>query len=502
MLRIRLVIPPEKERILVMYGQIQLVSGKLDIPLASSTFGIPQLESRKARGEYQMEDMIYCKGDVWVEDAITKKNRCDVGTFSFTKLNTSTDSRDFTITVPQQQSVEIETPSIKFRDKTKDSEKNADDFSLPAVPSLDPEGELPRGAYFRHGSSQTNPKDHCRLALALDVTKRTNTDELDKTQTVRDLQRYFDNGFQTFHIKSGSTFLQDTQEEILGRFFMETPQMAKDTCNVVIPMKLPILEKPSMASLFVRKTVTSSLLRLGLESIDCIQLYQDRESASFLDVLESLEDLKREGLVQSISLRNIPLQQIRNAHLNDFEIASSQIHCSILDPSAYTAEQKLLCSDLALPLLVESSLAGGLLSDLYLHKKFEPLPSQLSVSSRHQLVKKMPVWNKRLAGSATTTIPWQRYQTETLPVLSHIALKHRVSIATVCLRWVLQLDHVASSIVSCSLLGNTEDGSKITKRIKSYRDVFRFELDEDDMQQLWELSGMEDPVQEDMNLSF
>ena len=103
-LRIRLVIPPGKEHILVMQGQMELIAGKPNIALASSTFGIPQLEARKARAaetEPPLEDILYCKGEVWVEDAVTKKNRCDVGTFSLMKLNTSADPKDFTITIPQ-----------------------------------------------------------------------------------------------------------------------------------------------------------------------------------------------------------------------------------------------------------------------------------------------------------------------------------------------------------------------------------------------------------------
>ena len=100
-LRIRLIIPPGKERILVMQGTLQLISAKSDINLAPSTFGIPDLEARKARSAVEMEDAIYCSGTVWVEDAVTRKNRSDVGTFSLMKINTSSGPRDFTITIPQ-----------------------------------------------------------------------------------------------------------------------------------------------------------------------------------------------------------------------------------------------------------------------------------------------------------------------------------------------------------------------------------------------------------------
>ena len=86
-----------------MQGTINLVSTKSDLPLASSTFGIPALEARKAQSEsaVDMEDIIHCNGEVWVEDAITKENRVDVGTFSLMKVNTFSDPGKFTITIPQ-----------------------------------------------------------------------------------------------------------------------------------------------------------------------------------------------------------------------------------------------------------------------------------------------------------------------------------------------------------------------------------------------------------------
>jgi hypothetical protein len=100
-LRIRLTIPPGKDRILVMQGKLQKISMESEVQLAPSTFGIPALEERQARSSAELEDVLYCNGDVWVEDAVTKKNRSDVGSFSLAKLNTPSDPKEFTITIPQ-----------------------------------------------------------------------------------------------------------------------------------------------------------------------------------------------------------------------------------------------------------------------------------------------------------------------------------------------------------------------------------------------------------------
>jgi hypothetical protein len=100
-LLVRLVIPPKKERILVMEGRLERISMSSDLPLASSTFGIPELEARKARSTADIEDLLYCSGNVYIEDAITGQNRDEIGSFSLMKLQTPTDPSKYTITIPK-----------------------------------------------------------------------------------------------------------------------------------------------------------------------------------------------------------------------------------------------------------------------------------------------------------------------------------------------------------------------------------------------------------------
>ena len=60
-LRIRLVIPPEKKRILVMEGQVARMGSQNDMPIASRTFGIPEVESRAVNGQVSL---LTCSGQV------------------------------------------------------------------------------------------------------------------------------------------------------------------------------------------------------------------------------------------------------------------------------------------------------------------------------------------------------------------------------------------------------------------------------------------------------
>jgi hypothetical protein len=65
-LRIRLVIPPKKERILILEGQVSRMDTSSSMPMTSKAFGIPELEARAKLNMKGLEDMIYCAGEVSV----------------------------------------------------------------------------------------------------------------------------------------------------------------------------------------------------------------------------------------------------------------------------------------------------------------------------------------------------------------------------------------------------------------------------------------------------
>jgi len=100
-LRIRLVIPPKKERILVMEGEVTRFMSGAEMPLSKSTFGIPELEAAAQKKDDDMEDLMHCGGPVWIEDAVTGKNREEIGTFSLMKLQAPMEPGKYTITIPR-----------------------------------------------------------------------------------------------------------------------------------------------------------------------------------------------------------------------------------------------------------------------------------------------------------------------------------------------------------------------------------------------------------------
>ena len=71
----RLVLPPKKERIMVMEGEVNRMNVGTDIPIASKAFGVPDLEARLKNSNEDMQDLMHCGGEVFLEDATTKTNR-------------------------------------------------------------------------------------------------------------------------------------------------------------------------------------------------------------------------------------------------------------------------------------------------------------------------------------------------------------------------------------------------------------------------------------------
>ena len=211
-----------------------------------------------------------------------------------------------------------------------------------------------------------------------------------------------------------------------------------------------------------------------------------------LDVLDCLNDMQRDGLIRSISGKNFSPELLRSAASAGFAMDSNQVPCSLLDPTQYTKELQLACQDLGTKLLLSSPLAGGLLTNRYLHTRFQPAPWDLTRMERKCLHTTVAPWAKK--HSTDDNNVWGIYQSQMMDIVGNIALKHRVSVASVALRWAMQLDHVASVVAACGLGEMSDD--RPYQRPEQLRQVFRFELDPEDMERLWEASGEAELIQD------
>ena len=96
-----MVIPPQKERVLEMVGAINRLGVNSDYPMASKAFGIPFLEEKAQAATKGGEALMYCGGEVTIEDAVTKQNKERIGSFSLMKLQGPKGRGDYTITIPK-----------------------------------------------------------------------------------------------------------------------------------------------------------------------------------------------------------------------------------------------------------------------------------------------------------------------------------------------------------------------------------------------------------------
>lgn len=387
--------------------------------------------------------------------------------------------------------------------------------SLPNVPTLDQDGPLPEGAYFKSYQNQ----QRCRIGVALDIPSlwvSLKEESIESNQIVGKLQNYVDSGFHTFHLRCQTPEQQQWAEEnIVGKFYSETPSFCRNQCHFTIPFSIPQITKGGTTAVQrsqIRQSILETLDRTGAEVIDCLQLKGFSSPYAF-DILDILQDLQREGILQSIDAYQLPMTQQMLAREYGFSLDTMHWDANLLDMTKY--QEQLFHNQQTKqdnPLILTTPLAGGLLTERYLGQN-EMLQSwQFRWMERYYWNTIYDDWaNKRRRRNAIKNAQqqkghkfnhddevedmdnktlWVFYQTQLLSSLNRIARKHSVSVPSVVLRWILQLDHVSGTIVTCQLL-YPDDGLVRKPRERQLRQVFTFALDEEDMNELWELTGLD-----------
>jgi len=405
----------------------------------------------------------------------------------------------------------------------------------------------------------------CRIQIAWDVTdlhrllkaEITSQDIADMVQT---MQSSIDSDLTTFQLKTHDSHQQQWAEtNIYGSLIRETPASILEHCHLTVPLRLcdviadndhdstttstPWIVGSRVTSASVRSAIVASLSRTGSDCIDDVQINFPMQPSGasqkfnyyyYLDLLDALQDLKREGLVRGVSARNIPsdqflfmTQQAGFGHM----IITNQLDANLLDPANLLhineSNHDMLLQQqqesTRRPLtVVASPLAGGWLTDRFLDRAIDgsrQLPpvstrwlKQLSFQERRQwqcgIVESWSLKHCPNNNHDDIRVLWQAYHDKLLSPLQEMAHKHGVSIASVVLRWILQIENVASTTVACRLLPNRhywdERRRDNQNRAQQLRQVFQFELDDRDMDDLWELSGqiIEKQQQQPVDVDF
>lgn len=220
-------------------------------------------------------------------------------------------------------------------------------------------------------------------------------------------------------------------------------------------------EPAAMTADKVRAAVDLARARMNTPRIDLMQFHWWMyEHPAYLDALRELAALRREGLIGELGLTNFNTDHLKLVLAHGIPVVTNQVCLSLLDRRAL-GQMTELCRARGVKLLAYGTLGGGFLSERYLGVA-EP-------TDIHD-------YSKVKYGRFIAAIGGWSVLQGILKAADAVARRHKVSIANVATRWVLEQEAVAAVIV----------GARIGER--EHRDdnarVFAFELDADDKARL------------------
>jgi aryl-alcohol dehydrogenase-like predicted oxidoreductase len=209
----------------------------------------------------------------------------------------------------------------------------------------------------------------------------------------------------------------------------------------------------------VEDAIGISLSRMGVKCLDLLQFHWwDYHDESYLDALKHLADLQHAGKIRHLALTNFDTERL-GVIANHVRVVSNQVQYSLIDRRA-EVQMVSFCLEHAISLLAYGTLLGGLLTEKYLGRP-EPRRPELNTASLQKYKNMIDAWGG-----------WPLFQ-ELLAVLKEIADKHRVSIANVGVRYILDRPAVAGAIIGARL-GASQHIAENTR-------VFGFGLDAGDV---------------------
>ena len=280
---------------------------------------------------------------------------------------------------------------------------------------------------------------------------------VDPVRAVDAMSAYHEAGFTTWDLADHYGPAEDFIGDFLRRFAVRhgvdrLPEIQAFTKWVPRPGR--------MTRRVVEDAISISLTRMGVERLDLLQFHWwDYKNDGYLDALKHLSDLQQEGKIRHLALTNFDTERLSAIADHGVCIVSNQVQYSLVDRRPEVRMAKF-CSDHPMTLLAYGTLLGGLLSEKYLGRP-EPRRSELNTASLQKYKNMLDAWGD-----------WPLFQ-ELLAVLQQIADKHRVSIANVGVRYVLDRPAVAGVIVGARL--------GVAQHLTDNARVFGVKLDADDL---------------------
>jgi len=252
---------------------------------------------------------------------------------------------------------------------------------------------------------------------------------LNLEQTAQSMKAYADAGLTTFDMADH----YGSAEEIAGIF----SNKYADGRDVQLLTKW-VPEPGGSSRDTVRQAVQRSLDRLQTDHLNLLQYHAwNYAHPSYLDELFYLQELQEEGLIRHLGLTNFDTAHLSIVSESGINVVSNQICFSLLDQRAAN-DMTRLCEEKGVSILAFGTLAGGFLTEKWLEQP-EPTVEDLSTWSQMKY--------KRYIDAAGG---WVKFQT-LLTALKQTADEHKVSMANVASRFILEQPAVGAVIIGARL---------------------------------------------------
>jgi aryl-alcohol dehydrogenase-like predicted oxidoreductase len=284
--------------------------------------------------------------------------------------------------------------------------------------------------------------------------------KIDPTRAIASMFDYLDAGYTTWDLADH----YGPAEDLIGEFRRQLvatrgPEALQNLQAFTkwVPRPMPMQRHT------VEENINISLRRMGVDCLDLLQFHWwDYQNPAYLEALKHLADLQAEGKIRHLALTNFDTEHLQIILQHGIKIVSNQVQFSLVDQRPI-AQMMTLCQAHGVQLLTYGTLCGGFLSEKYLGKS-EPFGLLLETVSLKKYKTMIDAWGG-----------WKLLQT-LLQALQAIAQKHKVSIANVAVRSILDQPTVAGVIVGARL--------GIAEHLADNAQVFNLQLDAGDRQQI------------------
>jgi aryl-alcohol dehydrogenase-like predicted oxidoreductase len=283
---------------------------------------------------------------------------------------------------------------------------------------------------------------------------------IDRKAAIQDMLAYHDAGFTTWDLADH----YGPAEDFIGEFRRRlAAERGVEALSQVQAFTKWVPEPGRMTRPIVEENIKVSLRRMGVDTLDLLQFHWwDYGDANYLDALRYLAELRDEGKIRHLALTNFDTEHLNSIVEHGIRVVSNQVQYSLIDRRP-EVRMSQFCQAHDIQLLTYGTVGGGLLSETYLGRP-EPSRSALTTASLRKYKQMVDAWGG-----------WGLFQ-ELLGVLQRIAGKHRVSLATIAVRYILDRAAVAGVIIG-TRLGVAEH------RVDNAR-VFDVALDAEDRAQI------------------